>query len=144
MSLKEKVKNIFDSVIDVVFSIILVVIIISIALGTFQLFFSVWDLIKLEGITGHYIDIITDVLTLYILIELSRSLIEYFSSHKLRLTFIVDAAIVFVIREILIILFKHKMEPGMLYEFSALLFVLGMIRIGSILVHQYEKKMESH
>ena len=101
----QKLQVIYDKFVDAVFAIILVFIIFGIAIGAVMLFGSVWSLLKVDGITGHYIDLITDVLTLYVLVELSRSLVEYFNTHKLRLTFIVDAAIVFVIREILIALF---------------------------------------
>ena len=135
----EKIKHIFNSVVDIVFGIILIFIIIGIAIGTVQLFVGIWELFKFKGITGHYINLITDVLTLYVLVELSRSLVEYFDSHRLRLTFIADAAIVFIIRELLIILFKHEFTSDMLYSFSAILFVLGALRIGSILVYQREK-----
>ena len=95
-----RIKTIFDRVIDFVFSIILLFIIVAIAIGTVQLFVSLWQLLAFEGITGKYIGLISDVLTLYVLIELSRSLVEYFDTSKLRLTFIVDAAIVFIIREL--------------------------------------------
>ena len=139
--ISEKIKAYFDKTVDVVFGIILVFIIFGIAIGTAQLFFTTWKLLAFEGVTGHYIDIIADVLTLYVLIELSRSLVEYFNTHKLRLTFIVDAAIVFVLREILIALFKHELKPDMLYAFSAFLFVLGALRIGSVLVYQREKRI---
>ncbi|GAB2902763.1 hypothetical protein GCM10027180_36470 [Microbulbifer echini] len=139
--ISEKIKTYFDKAVDIVFGIILVFIIIGVAIGTLQLFLTTWKLFSFEGITGHYIDIITDVLTLYVLIELSRSLIEYFHTHKLRLTYIVDAAIVFVLREILISLFKHEIKSEMLYAFSAFIFVLGALRISSILVYQREKLM---
>jgi uncharacterized membrane protein (DUF373 family) len=135
----EKIKILFDNLVSVVFGIILLFIIFGIAIGTAQLFISTWKLLAFEGITGHYIDLIADVLTLYVLIELSRSLVEYFSTHKLRLTFIVDAAIVFVIREVLIALFKHEIKAEMLYALSAFLFVLGALRIGSVLVNQRER-----
>ncbi|MCG8612719.1 MAG: phosphate-starvation-inducible PsiE family protein [Pseudomonadales bacterium] len=134
-----RVRYLFDQLVNVVFSIILLFIIFGIAIGTVQLFISVWKLLAFEGITGHYIDLIADVLTIYVLIELSRSLVEYFNSHRLRLTFIADAAIVFTIREVMILMFKHEVKPDMLYAFSALLLVLGAIRIGSILVYQREK-----
>ncbi|WP_444886165.1 phosphate-starvation-inducible PsiE family protein [Microbulbifer sp. JMSA008] len=137
----EKIKQYFDKAVDLVFAVILVFIIIGIAIGTIQLFTTTWKLLNFEGITGHYIGIITDVLTLYVLIELSRSLVEYFNTHKLRLTFIVDAAIVFVLREILISLFKHDVKAEMLYAFSAFILVLGALRISSILVYQREKQM---
>ena len=139
--ISKKIQHIFDAVVDTVFSLILVFIILGIAIGAIQLVFSVWELFKFEGITGHYIDVITDVLTLYILVELSRSLVEYFRCHRLRLTYIVDAAIIFIIREILIMLFKHELKPDMLYAFSAFLLVLGMLRLGSIFAYQQEKKL---
>jgi len=134
-----RIKALFDRTIDIVFGIILVFIVLAIAIGTIQLFITTWELLAFEGITGHYIDLIADVLTLYVLIELSRSLVEYFSTHRLRLTFIVDAAIVFVIREILILLFKHELRPDMLYALTAFLFVLGALRIASVLVYQRER-----
>ncbi|KUJ83761.1 hypothetical protein AWR36_008020 [Microbulbifer flavimaris] len=135
----EKVKVYFDKAVDIVFGIILVFIMLGIAIGALQLFVTSWQLLAFEGITGHYIDIIADVLTLYVLIELSRSLVEYFNSHKLRLTFIIDAAIVFILREILILLFKHEIKAEMIYAFSALIFVLGALRIASIVVYNREK-----
>jgi uncharacterized membrane protein (DUF373 family) len=140
-TMSEKIRFVFDKTVDLVFGIILIIIIVGIGVGTVQLFGTLWSLFSLEGITGKYIDIIADVLTLYVLIELSRSLVEYFHSHKLRLTFIVDAAIVFVIREILIALFKHEIKPEMLYALSVFLLVLGALRIGSVLVYQREKRI---
>ncbi|MBT8120058.1 MAG: phosphate-starvation-inducible PsiE family protein [Gammaproteobacteria bacterium] len=139
--ISEKIKVYYEKSVDIVFAIILVFIIFGVAIGTAQLFVTTWKLLAFQGITGHYIDIITDVLTLYVLIELSRSLVEYFNTHKLRLTFIIDAAIVFILREILITLFKHELKPEMLYAFSAFIFVLGALRIGSVLVYQREKQI---
>ena len=139
--ISEKIKVYYEKSVDIVFAVILVFIIIGIAIGTAQLFVTTWKLLAFEGITGHYIDIITDVLTLYVLIELSRSLVEYFNTHKLRLTFIIDAAIVFILREILITLFKHELEPEMLYAFSVFILVLGALRLGSVLVYQREKQI---
>ena len=117
----------------------LIFIILGIIIGAEQLFVTTWKLFSSGGITGHYLNIITDVLTLYVLIELSRSLVDFFHEHNLRLTYIVDAAIVFVLREILILLFKHEIKPDMIYALSVLLLVLGTLRVGSILLYQREK-----
>ncbi|XOF33926.1 MAG: phosphate-starvation-inducible PsiE family protein [Candidatus Electrothrix sp. YB6] len=137
--ISEKIKAFFDTFVNLVFGVILLFMIIGMAIGTAQLFFTTWRLFTSSGITGHYINLITDILTLYVLIELSRSLVDYFNVHKLRLTYILDAALVFVLREALISLFKHEIKPDMIYAFSTLLFVLGALRIGSILLYQREK-----
>jgi len=139
ISYSDKLHHIYLRAVDIVFAIILGFISLGIAIGAVQLFFSTWELLKFEGVTGHYIDLISDVLTLYVLVELSRSLVEYFKTHKLRLTFIIDAAIVFTVREILIGLFKHQLEANMIYALSVFLLVLGIIRTSAVIVYQREK-----
>jgi uncharacterized membrane protein (DUF373 family) len=134
-------KYAFDKVVNVAFGAVVLMIIIAIVIGVVQLVMSISGLLEFKGISGHYIDFISDVLTIYVLVELSRSLIEYFHSHRLRLTFILDAAIIFIIRELLIGLFKHNIGADMLYALSAFLFVLGAMRIASIVVYLKEKEL---
>lgn len=133
--------KLFERVIEVVFGIILLVITLGIIIGTARLFGGLGDLLAWEDITRHYVRIISDVLTLFILIDLSRTLADYFTAHRLRMTFIVDAGIVFILREIVVKLFEAKIGTAEIYALSALLAVLGALRIGSVLVFQREKSM---
>lgn len=133
--------KIFNQVIGVVFGVMLAFITLGIIIGVVHLFLGLGGLFGAQGIEEHYLRIISEVLTLFILIELSRSLVEYFSTHRLRMTFIVDAGIVFVLREVMIKLFEGKIAVEEIYALSALLFVLGALRIGSVLVFQREKTM---
>lgn len=133
----------FDRVICMVFGLMLIFITIGIIVGVARLFLNLGNLLINDDITRQYMLIISEVLTLFILIELSRSLVDYFSAHRLRMTFIVDAGIVFVLREIMIKLFEHKIAVEEIYALSALLFVLGSLRIASVLVFQREKMMHA-
>ena len=135
--------KLFDRVTRFVFGIMLLFIMLGIIVGVARLFLNLGGLLFNQDITSQYVHIITEVLTLFVLIELSRSLADYFSEHRLRLTFIVDAGIVFVLREIMIKLFEHNITSEEIYALSALLFVLGSLRIGSVLVFQREKAMHS-
>lgn len=126
----------FNNLTSFVFAVILLFLMIGILIGTGKLFLQLGGLLSDGKITGSYLTIISDVLSLFILIELSRSLVDYFEVNRLRLTFIVDAGIVFVLREIMIKLFQHKLPPEEIYALSALLLVLGMLRIASAVVHQ--------
>ena len=125
----------FNTLTSFVFAVILLFLMIGILIGTGKLFLQLGGLFTNWKITGSYLTVISDVLSLFILIELSRSLVGYFEGNRLRLTFIVDAAIVFVLREIMIQLFQHKLPPPEIYALSVLLFVLGALRIASIVVH---------
>jgi uncharacterized membrane protein (DUF373 family) len=141
--LPDKIHKIYNRTIDIVFAIILVFITITMFIGVLRLFFRVGGLLQETGITGSYLYIFTDVLTLFILIELARSLFEYFTANRLRLVFIIDAGIVFVLRHIMIELFQHKLANTDIYALSVLLFVLGAIRIGSTLTYQRELTMQN-
>lgn len=133
--------KIFNTITGLVLGVMLAFITLGIIIGVGMLFLNLGDLIGSQDLARGYQRIISDVLTLFILIELSRSLVDYFTTRRLRMTFIVDAGIVFVLREIMIKLFEHRITTDEIYALSALLFVLGALRIGSVLVYQREKSM---
>ncbi len=133
----------FEKVISWALGVLLAFITLGIIIGVLRLFLNLGDLALHEDLTRQYQRLITDVLTLFILVELSRSLANYFTTYRLRMTFIVDAGIVFILREVMIKLFEHTITVEELYALSALLFVLGALRIGSIVVFQSEMKMFS-
>jgi uncharacterized membrane protein (DUF373 family) len=125
------IKTLFNRTIDAVFAVILLFITLTMIIGVVRLFFRLGELMQEGGITGNYLYIFSDVLTLFILIELSRSLVDYFSTHKLPMTPIIDAGIVFVLRHIMIELFNHKLDNSGIYAMSALLLTLGVVRIST-------------
>ena len=133
---------VFNRTVDIVFGIILIFLVLGIAIGVAKLFLNLKDLVTISTITGSYLKTISDVLSLFILIELSRSLVEYFDCHRLRMTFILDAGIVFVLREIMIKLFQDKITVDYIYALSLLVLVLGLLRIGSSLVYEREKNLQ--
>lgn len=133
--------KLFNKVVGVVFGVMLLFLTLGIIIGVLRLFLYTGDLLVEKELGKQYLKIISDVLTLFILIELSRSLAEYFTAQRLRMTFIVDAGIVFVLREVMIKLFEHKIEPAEIYALSALMLVLTILRIGSVVVYQREKRM---
>ncbi len=120
----------FNKVTGFIFAIILLFTMLAMLVGAFRLFYSLYELLGKTGITGNYMQIFSDVLTLVILLELSRSLFQYFMDNTFRLPIILDAGILFVLRDIMIGLFEHKLDTDEIYALSALLLVLGLIRLG--------------
>lgn len=135
--------KIFDRAASLIFGVLLLFITFGIIAGVVHLFLQLGDLVTNADITRHHVRIVADVLTLFVLIELSRSVVSHFSEHRLRLTFIVDAGIVFVLREIMLKSFEQKIHPDEVYALSVLLFVLGSLRTASVLVYQREKRLLS-
>lgn len=130
--------TLFQRVTTVVFGLIIAFLALGIAIGAVKLFLNLADVFAAKTITGSYKQVISDVLSLFILIELSRSVVEYFDTQKLRITSILDAGLVFVLREIMIILFEHKAEHETLLVLSAVLLSIGILRIGVSVSHRYQ------
>ncbi|MHB8255608.1 MAG: phosphate-starvation-inducible PsiE family protein [Acidiferrobacter sp.] len=122
----------------------LLFILLGIVIGVVHLFFDLAHILMRGHITTQYLELVGHVLTLFVLIEISRSLVQYFSVHRLRMTYIVDAALVFVLRDVMIGLFEKSLQNETIYALSALIFVLGALRIGSVLLFQREKPHEDH
>lgn len=126
----------FNRIVSVVFGVMMVIIILVLIIGVMDMFIDIRDLFVEHKIRTGYLEIIYDVLTLFVMIELMRSLAEYFNTRRLRMTFIVDAALVFVLREVMIKIFEQKVVPEEMYAMSALIMALTVLRVGSVLLHQ--------
>ena len=139
--MKYNISQLFELVIKIVFGAILFVLVFAMAVGAIKMLLNVWNILHTPAVAGEYVNLITDVLTLFVLVEMSKSLADYFHTQRLRMVYIVDAAIVFFIREIMILVFQHKTLPADIYAFSALLLSLTVLRVGSIFMYQRELKM---
>ena len=126
----KKPEWLFNKVTGYIFGVILLFTTLALLIGSFRLFYGLYELVQKAGVTGNYLYIFSDVLTLVILLELSRSLFQYFMDHAIRLPVILDAGIVFVLRDIMIGLYEHKLKTDDIYALSFLILVLGVIRLG--------------
>jgi len=137
MNLREiNLLNVFHGVIDAIFGVILLMITFGVMIGVLHLFKTVGVLMVHKELTQDFQSIISELLTLFILVELIRSIVDYFTSRQLRITFIVDATIVFILREIMIDLFETKINPDQIYAMSVLLLALSVLRFGSIWLYR--------
>lgn len=134
-------KQLFDQVLDVIFRILTLLVIIALVGGVVRFFFGLVKLWEDPRISEAFATIIADMLTLFILVELLRSMVDYFTHHRLRMTFILDAALVFVVRELMIKLYAHGIVPSEVYPMAVLILVLGGVRIGTVLVFQQEQRL---
>jgi uncharacterized membrane protein (DUF373 family) len=134
----------FNRTISVIFSLMIVIILLTLVVGVWDLFVDIYHLVVENKLREDFLEIIYDVLTLFVMIELLRSIAEYFNSKRLRMTFIADAAIVFVLREIMIEIFEHKVEPAEMYALSVLIVALTILRVGSMLMYQRDEKLKGN
>jgi uncharacterized membrane protein (DUF373 family) len=76
--------------------------------------------------------IVTNVLTLFIVIEFFKTFADYSKHERIKLTDITDVTILIAMREITAGLYSKSLGFETIFALSALLFVLGVIRVLAI------------
>jgi uncharacterized membrane protein (DUF373 family) len=126
--------KIFKKIINIVTKLMLPFVVLALMLGMARIILDTPSIFRNPRIDEGFNLLLTNILSMFVVMELLRSLIEYFEIHRLKITFIIDGTIVFILREIMIGSFQHKVLPTDIFAFSLLLFVLGIIRALAILV----------
>ena len=104
---------------------------LTIGIELIGLFHDIFTQIREKGIfhvETH--QIVVEILNILIIYELFTTLLVAFEEHKIKLSLILDTALIFVIRELLIIIFSYKnlsVETGIAY--SLVITVLGGLRL---------------
>jgi uncharacterized membrane protein (DUF373 family) len=103
-------------------------VILALMMGIARLILDLRAVFGSQSIATAFDMMVTNILSMFIVIELLRSIIEYFTVHRLKITFITDAALVFVLREVMIGLYEHTLQTGMIIALSVLILVIGALR----------------
>ena len=131
----------FNQVMDVFFKLLIFFVVLVLGTGLIKLFWEVWQVMALRELREAFGFTVTNLLTFFVILELFKSLVEYFREHRLKLTFIVDATLVFILREVMIGLYQHQSPPLQIAALALLALVLGGVRTLAIIYSPMEKKM---
>lgn len=122
----------FRLAVDWIVKALLPLAVLALMLGIARVFLDVWEVWRSPSIELAFDVLVTDILSMFVVIELLKSIVEYFEIHRLKITFILDAALVFVLREVMIGLYKREMLASQIAALAALLLVLGAVRIAAV------------
>jgi len=131
----------FNQVMDFFFKFLILFVLLVLGAGLFRLFFEVWKVIAYSDLKEAFSLTVTNLLTFFIILELFKSLVDYFREHRLKLTFIVDATLVFILREVMVGLYQHQSSPLQLAALALLVLVLGTLRTLAIIYSPMERRL---
>jgi uncharacterized membrane protein (DUF373 family) len=120
---------IFDNVLNYILNILIIYIIVILLLSLGKTLYTLIILLDGEQIGLNLSHAITDILSFLVMIELFRSFIEYFKAKRIRLHSMIDPAIIFILRELIVQRYTHaELANSTLVGFGALLLCLGFVR----------------
>jgi len=123
--------RLFRRIADWTVKVLVPVAIVALMMAVARVFLDLWQAWKSPTIGEGFDLLITDILSAFVVIELLKSIVEYFDAHRLKIVLILDAAVVFLVREAMIGLFQHKLEAGEVAALASLLAVVGAFRVGA-------------
>ncbi len=134
----------FKKVIDIIIKMMIPLVILALIMGFARILLDLRVVFKSPTVAGGFDIMVTNILSMFIVVELLRSIIEYFEIHRLKITFIIDASIVFILREIMIAIYQHKIGAFEIASLAVLLLVIGGIRTLAIVYSPDRKEVSRH
>jgi uncharacterized membrane protein (DUF373 family) len=137
--------EVYRRILDSIVAILIFIMLVTLVGAVVGLIFDIIGGIRMvrEGIPKHTLshglidsvarDLVIDVLSVFVLIELFRTFTDYLEFHRIRLRVLAEVGIAFVLREIFIGLYNHNIAWPEILALTALLAVLFAGRITSVI-----------
>lgn len=123
--------KLFKRVTDSISIIFLYILLLALVVGMVKTLLDI-RFIVFESLESGFSNMVTSVLTVFIVIDLFKAFVDYQENDRIRLTDITDATIFIVLREIAVGLYSKEFGYQFILSLSALLLVLGIIRVLAI------------
>ncbi len=123
----------FKKVVDVIIKLMIPLIIFSLMMGVAKIFLDLRVVFKSPTISSGFNILLTDILSMFVVIELLRGIIEYFEIHRMRLTLIADAALIFILREAMIEIYEKNIDSSEIISFACLIAAIVGVRTLAII-----------
>lgn len=142
--LKSRSLLIYGRILDIIVTVLIYVMLLTLVgavAGLLLDFFAAANALR-NGVSSHNLaigivdsidrDLVIDVLSVFVLIELFRTFTDYLEFHRVRLRVLTEVGIAFVLREIFIGLYARSMDWTAILALSVLLAVLVSARIAAV------------
>jgi uncharacterized membrane protein (DUF373 family) len=123
--------KLFKRVTDSISIIFLYILLLALVMGMVKTLLDI-RLIIFESLESGFNNMVTSVLTVFIVIDLFKAFVDYQENDRIRLTDITDATIFIVLREIAVGLYSKEFAYQFVLSLAALLFVLSIMRVLAI------------
>jgi uncharacterized membrane protein (DUF373 family) len=119
--------KIFKTTIDLVTIIILYILLLALIVGVVNILLNIKSII-FGTLGGGFGQIVANVLTIFVLIDLFKTFVDFREHEEIRITYVTDATILIVMREIAAGVYAQRYDYQFILGLSTLLLILGVIK----------------
>ncbi len=118
----------FKKITDSIVTIVLYVLLLTLIAGMLRILLDIRS-VAIDSLEGGFNKVVTNVLTLFIVIEFFKTFADYSKHERIKLTDITDVTILIAMREVTVGLYSRSFGFETIFALSSLLLVLGVIRV---------------
>lgn len=123
--------KIFRKIIDSITTLFLYILLLTLVVGMIKTLFDL-RLTLFTSLDIGFNHMISSVLTIFILIDLFNTFVDYHEHERIKLTYVTDATILIVMREIAVGMYAKEFDHNFIFALSSLILVLGIVRVLAI------------
>ncbi len=106
--MQEPITRLYKLGVQVAFNLAIVVLVLGMFVGVWRVLANLGHTLSGPNTPAAFQTLITDALTLLVVIELVRTFVDYFEWERVRIHVLLDAGAIFVLRELVIKLYTHE------------------------------------
>lgn len=123
--------KVLRKIIDSITTLFLYVLLLTLVVGMVKTVFDL-RLTLFTSLDIGFNHMVSSVLTIFILIDLFNTFVDYHEHERIKLTYVTDATILIVMREIAVGMYAKEFTYDFIFALSSLILVLGIVRVLAI------------
>lgn len=123
--------KIFKIAINLVTVIILYILLLALFVGVINIVLNIKSIL-FGTLGGGFSQIVSSALTIFVIIDLFKTFVDYRDHEEIRIAYVTDATILIVMREIAVGVYDKNFDYQFILGSSVLLLILGIIKALSV------------
>lgn len=120
--------TVFGRSVELIVNILIIYTIVILLIGLVQTIAGIKVLLAAASFSEGFTLVVSDLLTFMVIIELFKGFVDFFKAKRFSLHNLLDPAILFVIRELIVALYREHYDWATMLGFSALILTMGVCR----------------
>ncbi|PSN88830.1 hypothetical protein B9Q00_04020 [Candidatus Marsarchaeota G1 archaeon OSP_C] len=120
--------TVMGKIVDYLVMLLAFITLVALIFGVYKLSLDLFNILNASTFDIGAKNFVIDTLTVFVVLELMLGFLQYHGKNRISPSYIIDAGIFFVTRELMIELYAGNTTPLTFVSFAAIIGVLGLVR----------------
>jgi uncharacterized membrane protein (DUF373 family) len=131
-SRKRIMLSIYQEIGNLIIDALIIAVLLVLLMGTVQIFARFPAMLKEDFFLTVSHNMLNDIMVVFIFVELFRVLVDYFKEERVKITYIADATLVFIFKEIWVRFSEQSFDPLRILAMSGAILAVAAVRTTAV------------